>query len=168
VVSCLSTCIFPDKTTYPIDETMVRLVSSPEFCRARLADPQRAPSPIEFRLQLRQTHDRRDEPGVPRAARLSLHVRGPLQRFRPPRQLQPRVESRHSRVDQTPARRHGGGGLHIHGLGNGETPAPIHLLTRLGSSVFVGPARVRRSRPHNLVRLGWKKSEVMCQIFRSS
>lgn len=24
VVSCLSTCIFPDKTTYPIDETMVR------------------------------------------------------------------------------------------------------------------------------------------------
>lgn len=25
VVSCLSTCIFPDKTTYPIDETMVML-----------------------------------------------------------------------------------------------------------------------------------------------
>ncbi|VDK78395.1 unnamed protein product [Cylicostephanus goldi] len=24
-VSCLSTCIFPDKTTYPIDETMVHL-----------------------------------------------------------------------------------------------------------------------------------------------
>lgn len=24
VVSCLSTCIFPDKTTYPIDESMVR------------------------------------------------------------------------------------------------------------------------------------------------
>lgn len=24
VVSCLSTCIFPDKTQYPIDETMVR------------------------------------------------------------------------------------------------------------------------------------------------
>ena len=23
VVSCLSTCIFPDKTTYPISETMV-------------------------------------------------------------------------------------------------------------------------------------------------
>ncbi len=23
VVSCLSTCIFPDKTTYPIDETMI-------------------------------------------------------------------------------------------------------------------------------------------------
>ena len=23
VVSCLSTCIFPDKTTYPIDEKMV-------------------------------------------------------------------------------------------------------------------------------------------------
>ena len=22
-MSCLSTCIFPDKTTYPIDETMV-------------------------------------------------------------------------------------------------------------------------------------------------
>jgi GDP-L-fucose synthase len=25
VISCLSTCIFPDKTTYPIDETMVKL-----------------------------------------------------------------------------------------------------------------------------------------------
>lgn len=25
VVSCLSSCIFPDKTTYPIDETMVSL-----------------------------------------------------------------------------------------------------------------------------------------------
>lgn len=25
VISCLSTCIFPDKTTYPIDETMVTL-----------------------------------------------------------------------------------------------------------------------------------------------
>ena len=24
-VSCLSTCIFPDKTTFPIDETMVSL-----------------------------------------------------------------------------------------------------------------------------------------------
>ena len=27
VVSCLSTCIFPDKTTYPIDETMVGAAS---------------------------------------------------------------------------------------------------------------------------------------------
>lgn len=27
VVSCLSTCIFPDKTTYPIDETMVCALS---------------------------------------------------------------------------------------------------------------------------------------------
>lgn len=26
VVSCLSTCIFPDKTTYPIDESMVALI----------------------------------------------------------------------------------------------------------------------------------------------
>lgn len=25
VVSCLSTCIFPDKTTYPIDESMVSI-----------------------------------------------------------------------------------------------------------------------------------------------
>ena len=24
VISCLSTCIFPDKTSYPIDETMVK------------------------------------------------------------------------------------------------------------------------------------------------
>lgn len=26
VISCLSTCIFPDKTKYPIDETMVHIV----------------------------------------------------------------------------------------------------------------------------------------------
>ena len=25
LVSCLSTCIFPDKTSYPIDETMLHL-----------------------------------------------------------------------------------------------------------------------------------------------
>lgn len=29
VVSCLSTCIFPDQTTYPIDETMVRQIETP-------------------------------------------------------------------------------------------------------------------------------------------
>ena len=28
VVSCLSTCIFPDNTTYPIDETMVSPIHS--------------------------------------------------------------------------------------------------------------------------------------------
>ena len=28
VVSCLSTCIFPDKTTYPIDETMVSMLAA--------------------------------------------------------------------------------------------------------------------------------------------
>lgn len=28
VVSCLSTCIFPDNTSYPIDETMVYLYES--------------------------------------------------------------------------------------------------------------------------------------------
>lgn len=31
VVSCLSTCIFPDKTTYPIDETMVHDGPPPQF-----------------------------------------------------------------------------------------------------------------------------------------
>lgn len=31
VVSCLSTCIFPDKTTYPIDETMVIISLSLQF-----------------------------------------------------------------------------------------------------------------------------------------
>lgn len=28
VVSCLSTCVFPDQTTYPIDETMVSCVNN--------------------------------------------------------------------------------------------------------------------------------------------
>lgn len=31
VVSCLSTCIFPDKTTYPIDETMVYILHTKTF-----------------------------------------------------------------------------------------------------------------------------------------
>lgn len=32
VVSCLSTCIFPDETTYPIDETMVIDEIKLKFC----------------------------------------------------------------------------------------------------------------------------------------
>lgn len=32
VVSCLSTCIFPDKTTYPIDETMVNTLYGFSTC----------------------------------------------------------------------------------------------------------------------------------------
>ncbi|KAF7992493.1 hypothetical protein HCN44_004837 [Aphidius gifuensis] len=31
VISCLSTCIFPDETTYPIDETMVKLYNLTTF-----------------------------------------------------------------------------------------------------------------------------------------
>ena len=33
VISCLSTCIFPDKTTYPIDETMVIVKEFLYACR---------------------------------------------------------------------------------------------------------------------------------------
>ncbi|NXX99162.1 FCL synthase, partial [Centropus bengalensis] len=47
VVSCLSTCIFPDKTTYPIDETMVStsiptfsLVETPALFYCLLSCPQ--------------------------------------------------------------------------------------------------------------------------------
>jgi GDP-L-fucose synthase len=36
LVSCLSTCIFPDKTTYPIDETMVH-DGPPHFSNAGYA-----------------------------------------------------------------------------------------------------------------------------------
>lgn len=32
LVSCLSTCIFPDKTSYPIDETMVRQLLHSAVC----------------------------------------------------------------------------------------------------------------------------------------
>lgn len=31
VISCLSTCIFPDKTTYPINETMVSIFHGNEI-----------------------------------------------------------------------------------------------------------------------------------------
>ncbi len=31
VVSCLSTCVFPDKTTYPIDETVVKCSHTGSF-----------------------------------------------------------------------------------------------------------------------------------------
>ena len=35
VVSCLSSCIFPDKTTYPIDETMVGFLFYLDLPRVR-------------------------------------------------------------------------------------------------------------------------------------
>lgn len=36
VVSCLSTCIFPDKTTYPIDETMVSYLNNVHICTCEI------------------------------------------------------------------------------------------------------------------------------------
>lgn len=70
VVSCLSTCIFPDKTSYPIDETMVRggagagpglgagLRSSGSSAPP---DSQRTPAQQQFWLLLCQEDDRRAE-----------------------------------------------------------------------------------------------------------
>lgn len=69
VVSCLSTCIFPDKTTYPIDETMVRgqagyrggagLGAGPEAAASPSpSDPRRPAAQQQFRLFLRQEDDR--------------------------------------------------------------------------------------------------------------
>lgn len=120
VVSCLSTCIFPDETTYPIDETMVTddsrhpalktLNTNAPFPPA--TDPQRPASPLQLRLRLRQTHDRRAEQvgpaarrrrrrgakelrfcftasqGLLPAARAVLHGGDPHQRVRASRQLQ--------------------------------------------------------------------------------
>ncbi|KAK3096534.1 hypothetical protein FSP39_001102, partial [Pinctada imbricata] len=39
VVSCLSTCIFPDKTTYPIDETMVCGTVTQLYCKVHNGPP---------------------------------------------------------------------------------------------------------------------------------
>ncbi|NXE99342.1 FCL synthase, partial [Menura novaehollandiae] len=50
VVSCLSTCIFPDKTTYPIDETMV---SVPILTR----NPGKVPSLLNSPLRCPQIHN---------------------------------------------------------------------------------------------------------------
>ena len=44
VISCLSTCIFPDKTTYPIDETMVFIRND------SYGDKQLFLNPFEFSL----------------------------------------------------------------------------------------------------------------------
>lgn len=59
VVSCLSTCIFPDKTTYPIDETMVscHIISLELQLKIPLVDPQRTATRKQFRLQLREAND---------------------------------------------------------------------------------------------------------------
>lgn len=53
VVSCLSTCIFPDKTTYPIDETMVNKYFIYEskkntFAKYIFSGPQRSSASIKF------------------------------------------------------------------------------------------------------------------------
>lgn len=71
VVSCLSTCIFPDKTTYPIDETMVRgqglawgagLGAGQEAAATSAPpDPQWAATQQQLWLLLRQEDDRRAE-----------------------------------------------------------------------------------------------------------
>ena len=39
VISCLSTCIFPDKTTYPIDESMVRWITIFIFSKFTNSNP---------------------------------------------------------------------------------------------------------------------------------
>lgn len=57
VVSCLSTCIFPDKTQYPIDETMVRQFVVASHIDGSILDPQWSTSSVQLRLQLRQTPD---------------------------------------------------------------------------------------------------------------
>lgn len=68
VVSCLSTCIFPDKTTYPIDETMV-VTRMPDtltckinvyrsICIIRILGSQWTATSFELWLQLRQATDR--------------------------------------------------------------------------------------------------------------
>ncbi|NXK90886.1 FCL synthase, partial [Formicarius rufipectus] len=44
VVSCLSTCIFPDKTTYPIDETMVS-IPIPALAPGKVPSPLNSPFP---------------------------------------------------------------------------------------------------------------------------
>ena len=43
LVSCLSTCIFPDKTTFPIDETMIQSANTTTTARGR-------------EIQMRQSH----------------------------------------------------------------------------------------------------------------
>lgn len=50
VVSCLSTCIFPDKTTYPIDESMVS-ISIP------MHSPVGVPAPLNSLLFCPQIHN---------------------------------------------------------------------------------------------------------------
>ena len=86
LVSCLSTCIFPDKTTYPIDETMVHS----------------GPPHQQRGLRVREADDRRAQPLLPRRVRLALHVGHPDQHLRPARQLQragrPRDPGAHPQV----------------------------------------------------------------------
>lgn len=68
VVSCLSTCIFPDKTTYPIDETMVNIPPCSFCVSAHLekssshalpftTDPQRSTSWVQLWLRLCKEDD---------------------------------------------------------------------------------------------------------------
>jgi len=55
VVSCLSTCIFPDKTTYPIDETMLHN-GAPHFSNDAYAYAKRMLD-IQSRAYLKQYND---------------------------------------------------------------------------------------------------------------
>lgn len=101
LVSCLSTCIFPDKTSYPIDETMVHNGpphSSNEgesLSSLGLLCCDFVPIIVLLwlllllcRLRVREAHDRRDEPLLRGRVRLQLHLHYSHQHLRSPRQLQ--------------------------------------------------------------------------------
>ena len=76
LVSCLSTCIFPDKTSYPIDETMIhsgpphqapsetrpRPVRGPSCPRRRLHSPANATSASTCPHRCRRPHSRGHRP----------------------------------------------------------------------------------------------------------
>jgi hypothetical protein len=78
VVSCLSTCIFPDKTTYPIDETMVIIcftfnIESNHLDKKShiysiisilISGSQWTPTPFKFWILVRQADDRCSEPSL--------------------------------------------------------------------------------------------------------
>ncbi|KAM4907070.1 GDP-L-fucose synthase isoform 1-T1 [Sylvia borin] len=117
VVSCLSTCIFPDKTTYPIDETMIHNgpPHSSNFGYSyakRMIDVQNRSAgdvgaPIGFQGKGNpvgfpggswgDTWDQQVK-GLFRAARATLHRRHSHQRLRATRQLQHRGRPRPARA----------------------------------------------------------------------
>lgn len=136
LVSCLSTCVFPDKTSYPIDETMVHNGPPHQSNEGKLLSAGSlemfSSNILLKRLCLCEEDDRCDESLLRGGIRLQLHLDHPHEHLRPFRQLldrrRPRDPGPDPQVLSGEEERHG-----PDDLGHRSASETVHLLDGPGS-----------------------------------